>query len=740
MQKNMISTIILVLFFGNNLLMAIQPVNTDSLKLIPSPQLVSRGNGGFLLDKHVRIFVASSKSQSDHFSALQLNKEIEKKIGKGLNLSKASRGKTIMLLSFGKPESSKLIKKFHLEQPEQIGDQGYVLQIRKEEIIIAANTETGLFYGVQTLKQLIRSNMTANTLPCITITDWPSLQYRGWMDDISRGPIPTLDFLKKEVVRLSEYKLNYFTLYTENVFRLKAFPDIAPLDGITAEEISELNVFAKKYHLELIGNEQSFGHWDKTLSSPFYDSIRENNQTLSPAVEETYTVLKKIYSEIVPAYESKFFNINCDETGGLGIGKTKKMLDTTTIGGIYAYHINRINDILKPYNRRIMMWGDIAVRNKDIIKRLPKDMIILSWGYDANESFDNVILPFKESGFDFMVAPGVSCWNQIWPNMTNACINISNYIRDGAKLGAIGMMNTAWDDDGENFFNYNWHGLAWGAECAWKPIDSQLTTYSKATYSKKLDQFNSSFSQLMFGDAGVSEPLFQFDSIRKQPVREMVWDKSFWADMYDISPKNTDDAALQNNQKIVAMADNLIKELTSKKASVKQNADILDYPLFAAKRVRFAAMQNLGRITLAKALKTEDPLDIAKVKDSFSLLLTQLHALKMTYIVLWERENKPWWLDKILAKYDEQGNRLLEVDKKVLIEPQSSIENGLQNIKLRTAFNEREIRYTINESNPTIKSELYTKPFPIAGSSLIRACIFENNVGGPVSEMVVGVK
>ena len=241
----------------------------------------------------------------------------------------------------------------------------------------------------------------------MVVYDRPDMAMRGWQDDISRGPIPTMDFLKEEIRRMASFKLNTFTLYTEHVFKLKKHPEIAPADGITAEEIKELVSFAKDYHVDIIGNFQSFGHFDKILKVPGYQNLGENQSTLSPAKEESYKFLADVYSEIAPAYSSQYFHINCDEVE-LGDGPSKRMIDSMGVGGVYAYHINRIDSLLKPYHKKIMMWGDIAVHNPQIIDRLPKDMIIVSWDYGPMESMDDEILPFVKSGFEFIVAPGVN--------------------------------------------------------------------------------------------------------------------------------------------------------------------------------------------------------------------------------------------------------------------------------------------------------------------------------------------
>jgi hypothetical protein len=101
------------------------------------------------------------------------------------------------------------------------------------------------------------------------IVDYPKLKYRGWMDDISRGPIPNMEFLKRAIATLAEYKFNFFNLYTEHVFKLDQYPDIAPTDGLTAAEVKELEDYAKIFHIGLIGNQQCFAHAEETFKIPF---------------------------------------------------------------------------------------------------------------------------------------------------------------------------------------------------------------------------------------------------------------------------------------------------------------------------------------------------------------------------------------------------------------------------------------------------------------------------------------
>lgn len=106
------------------------------------------------------------------------------------------------------------------------------------------------------------------------------------------------------------------------------------------------------------------------------------------------------------------------------------------------------------------------------------------------ESFDDDVIPFKEAGYDFFVCPGVKCWDHIPPDSSVANINIKNYVRDGTEHGALGMMNTMWDDSGENLFHLNWHGLFLGAECSW--------TGSKTD----IEDFNSMIGAILYNERG----------------------------------------------------------------------------------------------------------------------------------------------------------------------------------------------------------------------------------------------
>ena len=706
----------------------------NTLFISPQPKVVDFDNGSYLLRNKMQVYVADEGNKETLFAANNLTDQL---LSSGIvNVSvtnKLPKADIVLGIISRDRELAKLINKEGLILPAIARDEGYILKISSQRIIVAAETEAGLFYGVQTLKQLIRGNWKDNILPLLTITDWPSLRYRGWMDDISRGPIPTVDFLKECIRKMSEFKQNFFTLYTEHVFRLEQYPDIAPADGLTKEEIAELSAYASHYHIDVIGNFQSFGHMAKILGIPFYENMAESSDILNPSDEATYDFLKNVYSEIIPSYSSPFFNINCDETFGLGDGKSKKMAQEIGVDGIYAYHINRINDLIKPYGKRLMMWGDIAVNNPGIINKLPPDLIILSWGYHAAESFDDVILPFKNSGFDFLVAPGVSCWNEVWPGMNNAAVNISNYVRDGYKLGAMGMINTAWDDNGHNLFNSNWHGLAWGAECSWNPAPNSTGNQAIAERNNKLALFNKCFDRLFFQKDGVTDILLSIDSLRNIPAKDILNEWSFWQDPLDFNTENTTNIAAEANWKILGRVEIIKPRLEALKEEIPENRNMVSNALLALDRIAFSARKNLLRLKLHEIIQTGDQQLIREVRSEIPQLTNDLFSIKKEYIRLWQNENRAWWLDKNLNDYNKLAGNLANIENRVFIENSLNLTDGAMPVILYTTFNDRQIAYTIDGTEPLPSSSIYSEPLLIKRNTMVKAAVVNDSEPGIVT-------
>ena len=207
-------------------------VFAQNVHILPTPQQVETHSGQFHWDDHVVLTYDASDAEISQIVAIFRN-DLEQ-----ISPHKAPFSRSIIK---GK-HFIELLKTDHLGINEN-EDQAYKLIIKNNSIRLEATSSTGLFYATQSLKQLYRYAFLNDdddiNLPCMTITDWPNFKIRAWQDDISRGPIVSIDYLKTLIPQMAEYKLNAFSLYTEHTFKTKCHPDLAPADAFTAEEIED---------------------------------------------------------------------------------------------------------------------------------------------------------------------------------------------------------------------------------------------------------------------------------------------------------------------------------------------------------------------------------------------------------------------------------------------------------------------------------------------------------------------
>ena len=730
-------------------LSAVSSKQTENTGIIPTPQQVEINDGYFILNESTVIL-------NDFEISNVLKNDILKITGLDLSLSKKSNKKNsiIFQLKDSIPAKENMV-------------QSYFINIEPNKITIEATTEQGLFYGAQSLKQLIRHQLlTENNLniPCYNIFDYPSLEYRGWMDDISRGPIPTTDFIKEQIRRLAEYKFNFFNLYTEHLFKLDEYPDIAPTDGLTAEEIKELTEYAKDYYIEYIGNQQCFAHAEKTLDNPFYDDIRDTRFNFNPGVEETYEFLETLLGETAQAYESKYFIINCDETEGLGNAKAKSYVDSLGSENAYCQHINKVYDILQKYDKEVMMWGDILAKNPEMIKQLPEDIQFIVWSYGGRDSFDEMIAPFKNSGHTFWIAPGASCWASSFPYIDNYIKNIAHFNRDGYKNGAKGVINTAWDDYGETMFNSTWHAMVWCAETSW----NTLKTNDEAERIERENIFNKNFNVQYFKDnrqQTTDNSLCSQDGRDVTPVASECNQQSAISNLYELNklidesdmtnlmnftvlnapllefyPSQLDSAAIAKNEREKQQAFEIYQKLLKDRQEVNANTEIIDAAILAAYRAYIVTLKNELRVNLYKTMLNPTEENVAFTKNMSEQFLDSLHCLKKRFVKAWDMESRSYYRNVFTERYDKIAKDVLNAGNVVFIETlgqqlTANIQQPM--VTMKTIFNDRDIYYTTDGSTPDKNSKVYTGPFAIERSCIVKAVCFEDNRETIVNEKYI---
>ena len=645
--------------------LAVEAEGAASLRLVPFPKEVKLAEGRFALDRP--LVLTAQVGLAEDVGRL-VNAELARH---GLREAKLRPVELEPIegmpwaLSLAPGEAGRFpTPSFRQEAIEE----DYVLEASPASIGIGARGRAGLLYGVHTLCQLIRANLRDKAIPCLTVRDWPSLRWRCFQDDLTRGPSSTLEELKREVTLGAFLKMNLFTYYMEHQYAFAKHPAIGPKDGsLLPEELKALVEYAKPLGVDILGNQQSFGHFGHILKHEQYKPLQEVGGVLCPTKEESYQLLDDLYSEVVPLLPFPFFNVCCDETWGLGKGPSKALADKIGVGGVYAGHLRRIHDLLKDkYQKRMMMWGDIILQHPEHLKEIPKDTIMLTWGYGPAASFEHQIIPFAKSGYEFFVCPGVNNWSRILPDFGASVANIQNFVRDGAKHGALGMLNTSWDDDGENVNAPNWHGFAWGAECAWNGSATPYADFSRrigaVLFGEKTDHFGQAIDILA--------------KTHRLPGMHGMNNRRFWQD--DLGPMKTTAAAEKANaERLLELVRPAIEHLEACRKEATANGELLDAFIFGARRMELIGQRMLDRLDVATlyaaayegALKDAAPL-LAKVEAVVEKNRAAHEALGKQFAELWMRENRLYALDwtqrryaAAVARYGALASRLAALRK-----------------------------------------------------------------------------
>lgn len=576
--------------------------------------------------------------------------------------------------------------------------EAYKLTITPDRIDISFSSAEGLANAYQSLQYLDR--IWNHNIPCMEITDWPDFSYRGWLDDISRGPVTNAAFCQLQQQTLKSVKMNFGSYYTEHSLYNDQYPDLVPRNDIG------------NFQQNMMANLQCFAHFEKTLRIPFYQYMKDTRANLNPNEPRVYDFLADQIANTIKNYPNcKFFNINCDETEGLGSGHARKYVDEIGATEAYCRHINKVYDLIKPYGKEVLMWGDIVGKDPKMLKKLPKEIQYIVWSYVAQDSYNSMLEPFKklhqEQGTQFWVAPGVSHWSSV-PSVRNYIKNIANLARDGYLAGAHGLINTAWDDSGESLFGDCWHAMFWAAEMAWNPIKNTDPQKAEAELAERERIFNENY-QLATGTQ--TDILYKVGDLASNKwINDWFNTGALMQPLLEFYPSNVCNEMLVRCDSVDQIVSKLQKETTK---------DItLKHFTYSCNRILAVSAKCRLRVQLYKALNSKEDADIQKAHQIADQYFRQLHELKKEYLRLWDEEADAYSRNIICDRYDHLGNEVLELDRKVLIETSGDT------VALRTPLGTQPIYYTLDGRQPSTGSTQYQGPFVIDRNCLIKTVCY----------------
>lgn len=363
------------------------------------------------------------------------------------------------------------------------GQQAYRLRIDGTGIIAEAKAREGLFYAAVTLAQLLRQY--GKELPFCQIEDAPDFTIRGVMLDISRDKVPKMGTLFWLIDHLAELKVNHLQLYIEHTFAYQNHPEIwKDASPLTAEQVRALDGYCRDRCIDLVPNQNSFGHLERWLAHPRYLPLAELPQggaplpwggfqakpsCLCPTDPRSFTFLGELYDEYLPNFSSSLFNVGCDEPFDLrGPGRSQEQITEKGEGRVYLDVLLTLHKMVTQRGKRMAFWGDIIMNHPELVPEIPRDALVLEWGYEADHPFDAHGKAFAASQVPFCVCPGTSSWNSLGGRSDNMRANIRSAAESGLKHGACGLIVCDWGDGGHwQPLGLSFPGFVYAAGAGW---------------------------------------------------------------------------------------------------------------------------------------------------------------------------------------------------------------------------------------------------------------------------------
>ena len=341
--------------------------------------------------------------------------------------------------------------------------EAYKIEATRSGITVFTSTPRGGLFALHSLRQILDSHK--KELPCFEINDRPFLKRRGFMLDISRCKVPTMDSIFELIDLLSLLRFNELQLYIEHTFAFrdheKVWKNFSPLTG---SEIQRIDHYCRDRFIELVPNLNSFGHFERWLRHEPYRSlaecpdgfkreepfmVRDHGSVLKPNLDSLKFV-DSLYNEYLPNFSSSKFNVGLDEPWELGEGWSRSRVEKIGKQNVYLEHLKGILSLVEKHGKSMEFWADVLFENPKSASQLPATASPIIWGYEADHPFDQQAACISACGLNYSIAPGTATWRSFSGRWNTARENLSSASQNAKKHNADGILLTTWGDCGNH--------------------------------------------------------------------------------------------------------------------------------------------------------------------------------------------------------------------------------------------------------------------------------------------------
>lgn len=448
------------------------------------------------------------------------------------------------------PRAGKPIRLQITDQQVPSSPEGYVLEVNDEGVRIAARDMAGIFYGCQTLEQLMEDSRDFNVLiPAMQITDYPAISYRAVHFD-TKHHLDRMEYYYREIDKLACYKINAVIWELEDKLRYSRRPEVAAPNAIGKQEMQVLCRYAKERNVEISPLVQGLGHAGFILKHHW--ELRENPASdweFCPSDPRTYELQFDLYRDAIEAMPySRYLHVGGDEITAIGIDERCKATGKTPFE-LQMIWLKKVCDFATAHSRIPIFWDDMPLKYGGVwdmvsssetaaeiaarwdsrkldegIGLFPKECVYMRWNYsDATRPGHQRILQwYHDKGLKVMGATAAASGDSPFLPRQNS---MAGYIRDFSRLvaqnGLEGILATAWDD-GSPHAETVWRGYIAQGEYGWNP-DARSIGEFKAAHAQREFGFRAKENLTAFVDEMEQEAAFFDGALVTSGRRNPAW-------------------------------------------------------------------------------------------------------------------------------------------------------------------------------------------------------------------------
>ena len=381
--------------------------------------------------------------------------------------------------------------------------EAYILEIQGGKVVVKATHQQGLFYGLQTLNQLMEDARDQQIeIPSCIITDYPEIAYRAVHLDLKHH-IDAMKYYYDMMDRLAAVKINAVIVEFEDKLRYRQASNVGAGNSISVEEFSTLSKYAKERFIEISPLVQGLGHASFILKHEAYKYLRDDTTSdwvFDPLNPDTYKLQFSLYEDAIAATPyGKYLHVGGDEVGKLGKSALCKKSGKSAIE-LQLYWLKKVTDFAEAHHRVPIFWDDMVLKQAGLyettydtavttqqsealwarnqsfldekISLFPANCVYMRWNYDVCTLPGNqrALDWYKKNNLHAMAATATQCMSAMLSRHQSNFQPIKDFCQLTAQKKLDGILCTVWDDCSVHL-ETTWRGMYDFALFSWNYED-----------------------------------------------------------------------------------------------------------------------------------------------------------------------------------------------------------------------------------------------------------------------------